>query len=155
MEIAGSGGADLALTLLVTLLGAGLVGDGGVFRAVGHARLRRLAAKMEIRMLGVTDRPFAHALSQGEDRGPPRGLFLDRRRPTGQPEAVSLADHRVAGDITQGIRDLARAHALAPELLQLLYPLISPTHAPSPLIRVPIYFSQQEYGGPHVACRFP
>src|SRR4051794_26085686 len=147
MEIAGSGGADLALALFVTLLGAGLVGDSGMFRAVGHARLRRLAAEMEIRMLGIADRPFAHALGQGEDRGAPRRLFLDRRRTAGQSEAVSLADYRVAGDVAKGIRDLARAHTLAPELLQLLYPLVSPTHALSPLIRVPIFCGQQEYGG--------
>ena len=35
MEITGSGGADLALTLLVALLGAGLVGDGGMLRVAG------------------------------------------------------------------------------------------------------------------------
>src|SRR4051794_36550950 len=117
MENIGSGGADLALTLLVALLGAGLIGDGGMFRAIGHPRLSRLAAEMEVRMLGIANGPFAHALRQRKDRGATRRLLLDRRWPAGQPEAVSFADNSIAGNITKGIRDLARAHTLTPELL--------------------------------------
>src|SRR3954451_1449788 len=98
MEMVGSGGADLALALLVTLFGTGLIGDGGVFRAVGHACLRGLATEMEIRMFGITDRPFAHAVGQAKDRASPRRLLLDRRRAAGKTEAVSLADYRLPAD---------------------------------------------------------
>jgi ABC-2 type transport system permease protein len=53
---------------------------------------------------------------------------LDRRRPRFKPEAVRLADHGIAANPAQFIGDLARGHALTPELLEMIDPFVRPRH---------------------------
>ncbi len=53
---------------------------------------------------------------------------FDRRRPLLEPEAVSLADHRVAGNAAELVGDLAGGGAIVPHLLQALDALFGPRH---------------------------
>src|SRR5437763_4982930 len=43
-----------------------LIGDSAMLDAIGESRIRLLAAEMEIRLAGVTDRPFADAVVEIE-----------------------------------------------------------------------------------------
>ena len=56
-----------------------------------------------------------------------RGLVMaDRRRALLEPEAVGLADHRIAADAAQFVGDLAGGGAVVPHLLQPIDALFSP-----------------------------
>src|SRR5690606_19066368 len=62
-----SGPQDRAV--LVPPLARRLIGDRCVLGAIGEMGVGRAAAEVEILVFGITDRPFAHAIGQAEDRG--------------------------------------------------------------------------------------